>query len=111
MAAEGAPLSAKEFHEYVNEAGGGVESRITVLGHVQRGGSPTAFDRILASRMGTAAVKALSEGESGVMIALRGRQMERAPLDEIVGWYRPLDPDLYEMAEVLAGFPEEISYR
>jgi hypothetical protein len=42
---------------------------------------------------------------------LRGHQMERAPLDEIVGRYRPLDPDLYEMAEVLAEFPEEISYR
>ena len=45
------------------------------------------------------------------MIALRGHQMERAPLDEIVGRYRPLDPDLYEMAEVLAEFSEEISYR
>lgn len=69
-----------------------------MLGHVQRGGSPTAFDRILASRMGTAAVKALSEGESGVMIELRGRQMERAPLDKIVWRYRPLHSDLYEMA-------------
>jgi 6-phosphofructokinase 1 len=111
VAAEGAPLSAEKFHEYVNQAGGGVESRITVLGHVQRGGSPTAFDRILASRMGTAAVKALSEGESGVMIGLRGRRMEHIRLDEVVGRSRPLDPDLYEMAEVLAGFPEEISYR
>ncbi len=111
VAAEGAPLSAEEFHEYVNEAGGGVESRITVLGHVQRGGSPTAFDRILASRMGTAAVEALSEGESAVMIGLRGRRMELIPLNEVVGRSRPLDPDLYEMAEVLAGFPEEISYR
>jgi 6-phosphofructokinase 1 len=111
VAAEGAPLSAEEFHEYVNQAGGGVESRLTVLGHVQRGGSPTAFDRVLASRMGTAAVKALSEGQSGVMIALRGRQMERIPLNEVVGRSRPLDPDIYEMAEVLAGFPEEISYR
>jgi hypothetical protein len=43
-------------------------------------------------------VKALSEGESGVMIALRGRQMERAPLDKIDSRYRPLDSDLYEMA-------------
>jgi 6-phosphofructokinase 1 len=111
VAAEGAPLSAEEFHEYVNQAGGGVESRITVLGHVQRGGSPTAFDRILASRMGTAALKALAEGESGVMIGLRGRHMELVPLNEVVGHLRPLDPDLYEMAEVLAGFPEEISYR
>ncbi len=112
VAAEGAPLSAEEFHEYVNGAGKeGVESRITVLGHVQRGGSPTAFDRILASRMGTAAVQALYEGESGVMIRLEGRRMGRIPLNEVVGRARPLDPDTYEMAEVLAGFPEEISYR
>jgi 6-phosphofructokinase 1 len=111
VAAEGAPLSAEEFHEYVNEARGGFESRITVLGHVQRGGSPTAFDRILASRMGTAAVQALSEGESGVMVRLEGRRMGRIPLQEVVGRTRPLDPDTYEMAEVLAGLPEEISYR
>jgi 6-phosphofructokinase 1 len=111
VAAEGAPLSAEQFHEFVNEAGGGVESRITVLGHVQRGGSPTAFDRILASRMGTAALEALSEGGSGVMIGLRGRRMEPISLNKVVGRSRPLDPDLYEMAEVLAGFPEEISYR
>ena len=84
---------------------------MTVLGHVQRGGSPTAFDRILASRMGTAAVKALSEGTSRMMVGLRGRRMELIPLNEVVGRTRPLDPDLYEMAEVLAGLPEEISYR
>ena len=111
VAAEGAPLSAEKFHEYVNATGGGVESRMTVLGHVQRGGSPTAFDRILASRMGTAAVKALSEGISGIMIGLGGRRMEHVPLNEVAGRLRPLDPDLYEMAEVLAGSPEEISYR
>ena len=111
VVAEGAPLSAGEFHEFVNEAGGGVESQITVLGHVQRGGSPTAFDRILASRMGTAAVKALSEGASGMMIGLQGRRMKLLPLSEVVGRSHPLDPDIYEMAEVLAGFPEEVSYR
>ena len=111
VVAEGAPLSAEEFHEFVNEAGGGVESRITVLGHVQRGGSPTAFDRILASRMGTAAVQALAEGESGVMVRLEGRRMGRVPLQKVVGRTRPLDPDTYEMAEVLAGLPEEVSYR
>jgi 6-phosphofructokinase 1 len=111
VAAEGAPLSAEAFHGYVNESGGGFEARMTVLGHVQRGGSPTAFDRILASRLGTAAVGALAEGQSGVMIALRGRRMERIPLDEVVGRSRPVDADLYEMAEALAGLPEEISYR
>ncbi len=84
---------------------------MTVLGHVQRGGSPTAFDRILASRMGTAAVKALYERVSGMMLGLQGRRMKPLPFSEVVGKVRPLDADLYEMAEVLAGFPEEISYR
>lgn len=110
VAAEGAELSGEGFHRYVNEAGGGFESRLTVLGHVQRGGSPTAFDRILSSRLGTAAVEALADGEAEVMIGLRGRKMERVPLGEVVGRPRPLDPDLYEMAEVLAGLPEETSY-
>lgn len=110
VAAEGASLSAEELHEHVNEAGGGFDSRLTVLGHVQRGGNPTAFDRILASRMGAAAVKALSEGISGVMIGLRGNRMERVPLDEVVGRSRSLDQDIYEIAETLAGLPEEISY-
>jgi 6-phosphofructokinase 1 len=111
VAAEGAPLTAGDIHKYINDTEGAFESRLTVLGHVQRGGSPTAFDRILASRMGTAAVKALSEAQSGMMIGLQGRRTEYVALNEVVGQVRPLDADLYEMAEVLAGFPEEISYR
>ena len=110
VAAEGAPLTAGDIHKYINDTEGAFESRLTVLGHVQRGGSPTAFDRILASRMGTAAVKALCEGVSGMMIGLQGRRMELLPLSDVVGRSRPLDPNLHEMAEVLAGFPEEISY-
>src|SRR5918992_1489371 len=98
VAAEGAKLAAEYIHAYINESDAAFEARLTVLGHVQRGGSPSAFDRVLASRMGTAAVKALAEGESGVMTGLRGRQMERAPLDKIVWRYPPLDSDLYKMA-------------
>ena len=108
VAAEGAPLSAGDIHKYINDTEGAFESRLTVLGHVQRGGSPTAFDRILASRMGTAAVKALSEAQSGIMIGLGGRQTEYIPLERVVGQVRSLDADIYEMAEVLAGLPEEI---
>ena len=108
VAAEGAPLSAEDIHKYINDTEGAFKSRLTVLGHVQRGGSPTAFDRILASRMGTAAVKALSEAQSGVMIGLAGRRTEYIPLNEVVGQVRPLDAHIYEMAEMLAGFPEEI---
>jgi 6-phosphofructokinase 1 len=108
VVAEGAPLSAEDIHKYINDTKGAFKSRLTVLGHVQRGGSPTAFDRILASRMGTAAVKALSEAQSGIMIGLGGRQTEYIPLERVVGQVRPLDADIYEMAEVLAGLPEEI---
>ena len=111
VAAEGAPLSAEDIHKYINDTQGTFESRLTVLGHIQRGGSPTAFDRILASRMGTSAVKALSERESGMMIGLQGRRTEYIPLEKVVGQVRPLDADIYEMSEVLAGFPHEISYR
>jgi hypothetical protein len=60
--------------------------------------------------MGTAAAKALWEEGSGLMTGLLGRRMRLLPLSEVVGQVRPLDADLYEMAEVLAGFPEEISY-
>lgn len=108
VAAEGAPLSAEDIHKYINDTEGAFKSRLTVLGHVQRGGSPTAFDRILASRMGTAAVKALSEARSGIMIGLAGRRTEYIPLNEVIGQVRPLDAHIYEMAEMLAGFPEEI---
>jgi len=105
VAAEGAKLSAAEFHEYVNSTGT-YESRLTVVGHAQRGGIPTAFDRILASRLGTAAVEALAAGESGMMVALRGELIGSLPLREVVGRMRPLDPQMYRMAGVLSALPE-----
>jgi 6-phosphofructokinase 1 len=110
VAAEGARLSAKDIHDYINDTEGTFESRLTVLGYVQRGGSPSAFDRVLASRMGTAAVEALARDELGVMIGLQGRQMKRIPLKEVAGRSSPLDPDIYEMAEMLTGLPEGTSH-
>lgn len=105
VVAEGAPLAAEELHEYFNNEGT-YDSRLTVVGHIQRGGSPTASDRILASRFGAAAVEALADGEAGVMVGLRGENIERVPLKEVVGKNRPLAPGLYKMAEVLAELPE-----
>jgi len=105
VAAEGAKLPAAEFHEYVNSTGT-YESRLTVVGHAQRGGDPTAFDRILGSRLGTAAVETLAEGEQGVMVALRGELIGSLPLEEIIGRMRPLDPQMYRMAGVLSALPE-----
>ena len=60
----------------------GKEARTTVLGHVQRGGTPTAFDRVLATRMGLAAVDAVAAGDLGTMVALRGTEVVRVPLSE-----------------------------
>ena len=105
IAAEGAKLSAAEFDEYVNSTGT-YESRLTVVGHAQRGGDPTAFDRILGSRFGTAAVEALAAGESGVMVGLSGELVVTLPLDQVVGRMRPLDPHMYRMAGVLSALPE-----
>lgn len=106
VVAEGAPLSAEEIHEYVNGTEGTYDSRLTVVGHIQRGGNPTAYDRILASRLGTAAAQALADGESGVMVAVRGESIRHVQLAEVVGKERELDADLYRMAEILAELPE-----
>jgi 6-phosphofructokinase 1 len=66
-----------------------------VLGHLQRGGSPTTYDRLLALRFGAAAVRAISEGAFGVMVGLRGSEIEQVPLDEVVGKSKnvPLEGD------------------
>ena len=106
VVSEGAEPSAEELREYVNNAEGTYEADLTVLDHIQSGGSPTAFDRILASRMGAAAVGALADGEAGTMVGLRGDRIERVPLGEVVGERRTLDPEVYELAEMLAQMPE-----
>src|SRR5215208_683646 len=81
VAAEGASPSAEEFRDYVNDAGGAYQADLTVLGHIQSGGSPTSFDRILAGRLGAAAVEALADDEAGTMVGLNGDRIERVPLD------------------------------
>ena len=105
VAAEGAKLSAAEFHEYVNNTRT-YESRLTVVGHSQRGGAPTAFDRILSSRLGTAALEALSGGERATTVGFSGQAVEAVPLKEVVGRIRPLDPKMYAMAGMLSELPE-----
>ena len=106
VAAEGASPSAEEFRDFVNEAGGAYQADLTVLGHIHSGGSPSAFDGILAGRLGAAAVEALTDGDAGTMVGLSADQTCRVPLGEIVGEQRPLDPDLYRLAGVLAALPE-----
>src|SRR3954453_20355299 len=81
----------------------GYESRQTVLGHVQRGGTPTAFDRVLATRFGLHAIDALHEGESGVMVALKGTDIVRVPLSAATDELKLVPLSRYEEVEVFFG--------
>jgi phosphofructokinase-like protein len=86
------------------EEGTGFETRVTILGHIQRGGTPTAFDRILATRFGIAAIDAAHDGAGGQMVALQAGHIVRVPLSEAVGKSKTVDPDLYHgVAEVFFG--------
>jgi 6-phosphofructokinase 1 len=82
------------------EAVTGFESRYTVLGHIQRGGSPTAFDRVLGSRFGVAAVDLVARKGYGRMVAIRGTQIVDLPLAEAVGTIKTVGPEFYETARV-----------
>jgi len=78
----------------------GYETRVTTLGHVQRGGTPTAFDRVLATRFGVAAIDAVHDGAWGSMVALQAGSIVRVPLSEAVGELKLVDPELYGVAQV-----------
>jgi len=78
------------------------EGRVTVLGHIQRGGSPTAHDRVLASRLGAAAAETLVAGTSGVMLGEVEGEIALTPLAEAVEKRKPIDRSLYDLAAVLA---------
>jgi 6-phosphofructokinase 1 len=81
----------------------GFETRVTILGHVQRGGTPTATDRVLATRFGIAAIDLASQGRWGRMTALRGAEIVDVPLDEAVSDVKRVPEDLYQLAEVFFG--------
>jgi len=104
VVAEGAPYNATAIAEHfrVHRDRLGFEVRVTILGHVQRGAAPNAFDRILASQLGAAAADTLARGEHGVLIGLRQGRVSATPLHEIAGVQKPLDPALYRLVQVLA---------
>ena len=81
----------------------GYETRVTILGHVQRGGTPTAYDRVLATRFGVRAVEAADRGEFGTMVALRGTEIVLNSLADALAEPKLLDDDLYRTAEVFFG--------
>jgi len=104
VVAEGARNNAARLIPYfrLNRQRFGFDVRVTILGHVQRGGTPTHFDRLLATRLGTAAVDRFAAGEHGVLVGLGGRDIVATPLDDVVGRTKPPDLGLLEMARTLA---------
>ncbi|PYV26737.1 MAG: 6-phosphofructokinase [Acidobacteria bacterium] len=81
----------------------GYETRVTVLGHVQRGGSPTAFDRVLGTRYGVAAVDLIERGKFGEMVSLKGNQITHVPLSQSMRNLKTVDPELIRTAEIFYG--------
>jgi phosphofructokinase-like protein len=88
----------KEIEKCLN-----VETRVVVLGHLQRGGTPTAFDRVLATRFGIAAIDMVHEGRFGHMAAIKGNRIVSVPFKEVVGKRKTVDLELYDIASVFFG--------
>jgi len=102
VVAEGAEYNARRLAEYFEREHLGYELRVTVLGHVQRGGAPGAFDRLLGTKLGAGAVEALARGEHGVLVGQIKGEVVTTPLSEVAGRKKPIDPKLFELAKVLA---------
>jgi phosphofructokinase-like protein len=80
-----------------------IETRVVVLGHLQRGGSPTAFDRVLATRFGIAAIDSVHKGKFGQMVALKGNRIVSVSLKDVAGKRKAVDMELYEISKVFSG--------
>ena len=91
-------LLAKKIEEMTK-----FETRVTVLGHVQRGGTATAFDRMLGTRFGEKAVQLVKQGKFGHMVALRGNEITSTPLEVAVGQLKTVDAEFYKMAKTFFG--------
>ncbi|HEY5761101.1 MAG TPA: 6-phosphofructokinase, partial [Steroidobacter sp.] len=104
IVAEGAKYDADALVSYFDRhaAQTGIQLRMTRLGHVQRGGTPGAFDRILASRLGAAAIELIRLGQSGCLVGIQRGEIVQTPLSEVAGHSRPLDSHLLELARALA---------
>ena len=100
--AEGASIRIVDLSKAIDEMDIGFKTRVTILGHIQRGGSPTAFERMLATRMGVAAVQAVVAGQTDVMTALQGRSMVMVPLADATSKARAINPEYLDMAYLLS---------
>ena len=102
VVAEGAKLGANALKAKLDALRTGFASRVTILGHVQRGGRPSAWDRLIAARFGVAAVERLVDGGGGVMIGLQGRSVIATGLGAVGSRKRDTDLEYYRMARMLA---------
>ena len=103
VVAEGAKPTAVEFCDHVNASDGNYKCDLTTLRHTLSGGAPSAFDRVLAGRLGAAAVDGLADGNGPWLVGLAGENVRRIALTDVVGRKRELDEETYALAGVLAG--------
>ena len=99
VVSEGDELGAELVSSKIKEVNPNVDLRITKLGHVQRGGNPSALDRMLGIRLGVAAVKTLLQGKKNVMVGILNNQLHLTPFEEVVKQHQ-VDNDLYELLEL-----------
>ncbi|SHF07852.1 6-phosphofructokinase [Desulforamulus putei] len=100
LVAEGA-ASGLEIGKKIKELTG-FDTKVTILGHLQRGGSPTAFDRILAARLGAKAVELLMAGETNKMVGIRAGEIVATDLTEVLGKPSPINKEMYDLARILS---------
>jgi 6-phosphofructokinase 1 len=91
-----------ELKEYVEKHLPIYDVRVSVLGHMQRGGSPTCFDRVLASRMGVKAVESLMEGKTNYMIGIENNKMVLTPIDYAISGLTPIDQELVRVSDIMS---------
>ncbi len=101
VVAEGAEPDTQTLAQHLSGRELGFEVRVTILGHVQRGGSPTAFDRLLATRLGAAAVKQLMKGRKGKMVGLIGNKVVTTDLEKVLATRKSVDLGFYKLAQIL----------
>lgn len=99
---EGSPYPTIDLVKYLNQQDTGFDVRMTILGHVQRGGRPTGYDRLLATRLGCHAVQKLLNGQYGMMLGLSGNQIKCVSLEDVATNEKQADLEYYELARILA---------
>jgi len=102
VVAEGADPGATEIAKEIDAMDLGFTTRVTILGHIQRGGKPSAFDRQLATRFGIKAVEFLNRGQTNVMTALNGREIVPIPLETVISHPKQVSMEYLEMAQMMA---------